>query len=589
MEVSANRKVTERLLFRLLPIQILLAAIGAVNGIVTGLFAGNSVGELALSSVGLYAPIAMLSGALSTILVGGSMILCGQYLGREENEKMQGVFVLDILLTALAAVLFVVFHLLSALFTDGSFLCKDPALWPLFRQYLLGQSIGILPFFLGNQLAAFLSLENQVKRTTFASLVYILANILFDFLFLKVLHWEAFGLALAASLGLWVFCLLQAQYFFTEKAVFRFRKGVSEKGEGLTILKIGLPGAMSYLYQSLRGMIVNDLLLQYVGNAGLSAFAASNSLMSLFWAVPEGMLAVSRMLMGVSIGEEDRQTLTDIMKTMFYRFLPLMSLISLCIIGLAVPFTNLYFHEPSEAVFGMCVSAFRILPLCMPLSVICMHFSCYWQSSKRPLPVHILAALDGVVSVAAFSFLLIPTLGARAVYIANVLNGVVTTLFILGYAAVKQKHLPRSIEELMVIPEGFGVSEEERMDLSLHSREEVVNISEKIRDFCRQRGLDEKRSYYASLFLEEMAGNVVEHGFHKDKKPHSVDIRVIHKNEKVILRIRDDCVPFDPAERRAIRDLQDITRNIGIRMVYRIAEEITYRNILGLNVLTITI
>ena len=93
----------------------------------------------------------------------------------------------------------------------------------------------------------------------------------------------------------------------------------------------------------------------------------------------------------------------------------------------------------------------------------------------------------------------------------------------------------------------------------------------------------------ASLFLEEMAGNVVAHGFTKDKKPHSADIRISYKDNGVILRIKDDCIPFNPSERQAIIDPDDIARNVGIRMVYRIAEKVEYSNILGMNVLTIRI
>ncbi len=46
-----------------------------------------------------------------------------------------------------------------------------------------------------------------------------------------------------------------------------------------------------------------------------------------------------------------------------------------------------------------------------------------------------------------------------------------------------------------------------------------------------------------------MAGNVVEHGFTKDKKRHAIDLRVTVKDSDVILRIKDDCVPFDPGTR----------------------------------------
>jgi anti-sigma regulatory factor (Ser/Thr protein kinase) len=86
-----------------------------------------------------------------------------------------------------------------------------------------------------------------------------------------------------------------------------------------------------------------------------------------------------------------------------------------------------------------------------------------------------------------------------------------------------------------------------------------------------------------------MAGNVVDHGFRKDKKKHTVDVRVVYKDDSVLLRIKDDCIPFDPAERQKITYPDDPAKNIGIRMVYRMADDIQYQNMLGLNVLTIKI
>ena len=218
-----------------------------------------------------------------------------------------------------------------------------------------------------------------------------------------------------------------------------------------------------------------------------------------------------------------------------------------------------------------------------------MHFSCYGQASNKNILVHVLALLDGVVCVAGFTALLIPFIGMNSVYIANVLNGVVTTIVIVGYAVIKNKRLPRNMEELMVIPEDFGVSEEDRIDISINSMTEVMDVSRKVQDFCLEKGIDNKRSYYAGLCMEEMAGNIVDHGFTKDDKKHSIDIRVVYKDDDVILRIKDDCVSFDPAERAAIVDPDDVTRNIGIRLVYKLAKDVNYQNILGLNVLTVKI
>ncbi|MBQ4501374.1 MAG: ATP-binding protein, partial [Spirochaetales bacterium] len=104
-----------------------------------------------------------------------------------------------------------------------------------------------------------------------------------------------------------------------------------------------------------------------------------------------------------------------------------------------------------------------------------------------------------------------------------------------------------------------------------------------------EKGIDGNRTYLASLCLEELAGNVVDHGFNKDRKTHSVDIRVAKKNDDLILRIKDDCVMFDPAAKKNLLDPDDPAKNIGIRMVYGMADRIEYHNILGLNVITIKI
>ena len=147
----------------------------------------------------------------------------------------------------------------------------------------------------------------------------------------------------------------------------------------------------------------------------------------------------------------------------------------------------------------------------------------------------------------------------------------------------------RSLEDLMAIPDRIGVKPEERIDISITSMEEALDVSQQISEFCSMRNIDSKRSQYASLCMEEMAGNIVKHGFCLDKKKHSVDIRVVHKDDEIILRIRDNCAAFDPSEYHKVMQPGESDQNIGIRLVYGIAKEVKYQNLLGMNVLTMRI
>ncbi len=588
-DLSSNRQIVTRLMFRLLPIQIFLAAIGAVNGIVSSYFATNFIGVNAMSAVGLYGPISIIITTSSNILVAGSSILCGKYMGQNEQDKMHNIFTVGTLLAVLSGAAFTLIYVAAASFDLTGIITSDEAVRPLFNSYLLGQAVGIIPFMLGSQLTFFLSIENKMKWSFAASISYIAANLLLNMLFVKELGMEAFGLALASGLGMWVFLLIQAAYYMTGKSHIKFRpKSIQWDAAGM-IMAIGVPSAAINLYQSVRGFIVNGVLQTHVGSVGISAFATANNLLALFWAIPAGMIAVSRMELSISIGEEDRQTLTDIMRVMFTRFIPVMCAVSAIIMALAVPLTHIFYKDPSEPVFMMTVWGMRLLPLCMPLAIVLTHFVTYSQASGRMKFVNIASFLDGVVWVSLFTAILVPLIGMNGLYWANVINGIAGVLLVVLYSWVMNRKFPSNMDELMVIPDDFGVPEHERMDKTIYSMEDVVDLSQQIQLFCLERGVDRRRAYLAGLAMEEMAGNIVDHGFTKDNKSHRIDVRVAHKDDEVILRLRDDCIPFDPAARNNIASANDPEKNMGIRMIYRILKSVEYQNILGLNVLMMRI
>lgn len=576
--------------FRLLPIQILLAAIAPLNDMVSSLFASNSVGAAAMGAIGLYSPINLLLTSLCFLMVCGSQILSGKFMGANQMDHTQSVFSSDLVLALIIAAAYIGLHILAVLFGWLRIFTSDPAVIKYLNQYVMGKTLGILPLLLGQQFSAFLSLENKMKRTTAASIVFIVVNLIASYVFVVVLKMEALGIALASSVGLWSFFLVTFSYFLSGKSIFKLKFRNIRFSDIGAIFVTGAAGALTYIYQAVRGLIANGLITKYAGSTGLSAVATVNSFLGLFWAIPVGMMAVSRMLMSVSIGEEDRKTLTDIMRNMFKCSLPLISGIVAVIFVLAEPITNLYYHVPGEAVYSLTVEGLRLMALVMPVAVVEMHFMCYAQTSGKQIINQIYALIDGVVGVVGLSLILMPFISVTGFYLANILNSVIVIVISLIYAVIANRRIPRNMDEVMVIPKNFGVSEDERIEISITSMDEVMEVSQKVSEFCRNRKIDERRTYLSGLFMEEMAGNVVDHGFHQDKKKHhSVGIRVVHKGDDVILRIKDDCEPFNPEERKDIIDSKDETKNMGIRMVYKLARKVEYQNILGLNVLTIRI
>ncbi len=582
-------KLLTRLFFRLLPYQALLIVINAVNGIVDGLVASNAIGAGAMNAIGLYTPMTHFLYALSITLVSGSQLLYGLYLANKP-KAIQGVFSVDLLLSAAVSALSAVVIILSVVTGATASMASGDNL-RLFNRYLIGQAFGIPPLVLGQQLFAFLSLEDQTRRTMAASVSCFIANAVMDILLTVVIPLDTLGLGLATAVSEWLFFGVQAVYYLSGKSQLRFSLRSCRRHDALEIVRRGYSGALSRFVEMFRCIVVNMLILKYVGDVGISSFAASNSFLGIIWALPFGMMAVERILLSISIGEEDRTSILNTIRIVFRRCFPLMCAVSLVLVLSAVPLTRMFFRDPSDPIYDMTVMGFRLMPLCMPLSVISLSFACYAQAAQKKTMSVVLPVIDGFIGVSVCSLFLIPLMKMNGLYIANILNGVICLAVIVLFAWKDCGHFPRNIEDLAAIPADFGAGEADRIDISVHNMEEVTNVSERIVLFCRDHGVDRKRTVYAGLALEEMAGNVVQHGFTKGRRrDHTIDLRVIYnKDRNIILRMRDDCLPFNPQDMSRLLEPEDPLHNIGIRMVFSIAKDIRYQYLLGLNVLTVTI
>ena len=82
----------------------------------------------------------------------------------------------------------------------------------------------------------------------------------------------------------------------------------------------------------------------------------------------------------------------------------------------------------------------------------------------------------------------------------------------------------------------------------------------------------------------------IEYGFAEGEE-HSIDIRIIAKDNELILRVRDDSRPFNIVERYRMVSMEDKnpTKNIGIRMVMNMSSDVKYVSTLGTNNLIIRI
>lgn len=578
--------ILSRIFFRLMPVQILILAMPSINAIVDGAIASRYIGAHAVSVIGLYTPLMLTFLAIGAMLLSGSQVLCGRYLGSGQIERTRGVFSLNITVSLLvgAAVTF-----LCAVFPAflADLLGADEAHREGLITYACWISIGLIPQILAQQLTMFLQLERQNTRSYLGVTAMILCNVLLDILFVTVWNMDLMGLALATAVSNWAFLLILGLHYFTGKAQLKFARTEIRWRELPRIIRIGISGALLIFFVAMRNLVLNRTLLTWSGSDGLAAVSAFNLLCGLIVSTVQGAAATTRVMASISVGEEDRASLIQVMRIALTKGMLLIVGEMALLLALAAPLTSLFFPDPGAEVHRLLYQLLWIYTLCLPLILFTNVVPGYYQALGRILPVNLQSFLDGFLFMAGPAVLLAPVLGALGVWLANPIGLVLTVLIAPIYVLCYWKRWPRSIDEWLTIPAEFGVGPADRLEITIRSMEDVIQTSLRVSEFCCAHGIDEKRSYYSALCLEEMAGNVVAHGFHKDRKSHTVDVRVICKDGSIILRVKDDCIPFDPKERLEMVTPDDPAKNIGIRMVYRIAGDVTYQNLLGLNVLTI--
>ena len=583
---QADGQIISRLFFRLLPVQILIMAMTSVNSIIDGVMASNLIGPSAMTVMGLYGPFNFFLPAICNMLLGGSQVLCGRYMGAGRAKETQGVFSLDLCLSAgIGAIMSILFILLPG--GVSTILGADEASRAGLMGYVVGMGVGLIPMFLTQQLSAFLQMERQSRRSYIGIGVMVALNAALDLFLVGTLHMGTLGLGLATALSNWAFFAVLWPYFLTKKSSLKFSLASINWKETASVFKIGFPAAVLMLCCALRSLALNRILLTWSGTDSVAALATLNTISGLYVALPVAASSVVRMLASISYGEEDRESLLLLMKTVLTKGMLLATATAVVFFALAAPVASIYFPDTTSQVYQMTRRILHIYTAYIPLIMLVNAFPGFYQATGRVTQVTVLSIIDGFLSVTGFSELLARPLGADGVWISHALGIAVVTLMLLVFALICWRRVPRTLDEWLLLREDFGVPADQRLDITIHGMDEVMRTSEQVLAFCERQGVTGKRANYSALCMEEMAGNIVKHGFVKDNKKHTADVRVVYKDDTITLRIKDDCVPFNPQERADMVNPEDVTHNIGVRMVNRIAKEVEYQYMMGLNVLTI--
>lgn len=578
---SAGKKIIRESFARLLLLNIFVLMAANISCFVDNIVISKYLGTQALAAVGYFSPLSVVTG-IAFVVILGSATLCGNFIGSGQQRKVHSLFT-----TAFIAisVFFAAVSLGSALARDplASLLGARDEAQRLLGEYLLGYMPGVVFAALNSLLMSLSSYNNEINRSYAATAVMFFTNLLADILLVEPMG--IFGVGLASTLSAIASFAILLPAFLKDKQTIHLERGAFDAGLLLQALKRGLPALLFSVGLLVKNSLLNYTLTEYTGYEGVAVVGLLGSVCAITGSLSGGCTNAYSTLASLSYGEEDREGFIDTFRIACRTGLIITAALVAALAALSVPLSSFFFETGSGA-WKLSKNMFVLGFLFFPLNVVFNLLLNSYKAQGRMALVNVVSFAETAV-IGVLALIAVPRMGVDAAWLANTWSDIIALAVILVSVFVWKGGARFSLSALLKLPERFGARPGEYAEFTAATQADVVAVSEAVVTHCESRGVDRRKAFLTGLCVEEIMGNVLQHGA-MGKKHYHVNVRVVCKDELTI-RIRDDCRKFDPRERMEMHSPETPEKNIGLRMVAGLASNIDYYNNAGINTLIIKI
>ncbi len=561
----------------------------AVGPIVDLMFVSLFIGASGVTVMGYVSPLVMILGLIGSCIATGARIKVSTLLGAGKLDEANTVFSASVMLGLAVSVITAI--VIGIFCSEVSLIlgAKEPQILAMTRLYILGYLIG-LPFLsIARLLIPYLQMEGQYGIVSTTSMLITIIDIALDAFVVFVLHGGMFELALATSLGYVIPSCMRAAFFMRRKnpSVFRLSlKGITP-AICYDIVRLGVPTCVLRGSNSAAGVLINNLLtalnMRYLV-AAYGVFAQITVFVRSSWFAASDTLAS---FTGIFIGEEDKASLMETQKITLLHSLLCTCTIAVLLFVFAEPLTGLFLKSNDPEALRMGVECIRISCLSLPFHTIVYGFSQYLMVLKRIRFCNIYNFLLECGSIVPITFLMLQVIGYQGAWASKVINMMVLSAIAVFYISKNSVRGGGYRDKMLLMPDDFGIPPENEIVFSAASSDEIIDLSKLAVAFALEHGADRNRAKTYGLVTEELAGVLTEHGF-SDGKTHNINARLVAKGEELIIRMRDDCKPFNLTE-YYMKVREDIEQGVGMSIIMKKSKDVQYTNTLGTNNLIVRI
>ena len=556
--------------------------IGAL--LIDGLITSRYLGAEKMAAVGIAAPFFFLVGIIGTSIAVGLQTVCTKEMGAGNTGRMNYIFneTLEAALAVALAFSFLVYMEappMAAMFgaRGRAILLLDETI-----EYLHGLVGEVVPYVLLSVITPLVLLDNGNRIVMISSVTGAVSNIFLDILFVR-LDFGIWGMGMATSLSVIFSLLVLLSHFLRKNRILRLKPVPINLTNIGRILILSGPRAIHQAAGMLRPIVLNSLVVAVGGRMAMSAMSIRASISDFVDIPAVGIAGAVSLLAGIGYGEVNGEDIESVGR-IAHRFIAVSaSVITVLLLFFARPIAVFYLGESSPAL-SLTAFAIRTIAVGTLFSELIYVRISYLQAIEQIRSAHLIEICVNLVCLLGFAILLSFPFGIYGVFAAFPLSQFIVLLAIMLSYSVKTKKLIPDWRAYAGLDPSFFKRPEEEIAYSFETIEHCCLASEQVYLFCRGHKMGKNKALHASLCMEEIMTNVIEHGFFKKAKDNHAEIRVTISGGTLILRVRDNGREFDLSSlAKILTDDRDPYSNIGIKLICRNAKDIHYYRIWGMN------
>jgi len=547
-----------------------------------GIVIGNILGEEALTVTSLCMPVIYLVEIPAFGLSVGAPIVVSTLLGKLEIQKAKKAASFAIVFGFLVSLLFVPVGIFAST-PIATLLCGNfTNLVPHMSQYILAFCIQAPIIALGLIFSGVLGADNSPKLAAafyiIANVVHIAALVLFclfandDFKFI--------GAGLSLGIGFVAGLVVAIPYFLSKTRTLSFTlKKLEIKSYFKNMMKSSSAAAFNILLLFVMTLVLNIASTRYLSteNNDLVIYAMLSNSVFIIDLVISGVLQLLPSVVGTLHGEKDYFSIKAVCK----RTLLISTCISIVLAAITAIFPQLFFY-----IFGVKLDGIG-MPDLLVIRIYAISFL-FYAFNKFILSYYPSIDINSVTYVNLVTRNLV--IGAPLVFVLIMVNGImgfaygtviiefVASLASIIFILILRKKKKEGVSFPLLLPK---INEEVSLELSTTGDvNDISNTLDVLRDRLKEEcHFDDIVIAYISLTIEEITTNMNKYSSKSNHHASLIDILVKRSGDKIILRIRDNNVNFDPT----YKNEDDIYGLEGISILEKISSSVTYLRLLNLN------